>query len=183
VRTLAAAREVASILDGLGIESALIGAMALAAHHYIRHTEDVDLATAVDPFSALSAAADRLRSSGYEVELNAPDAQDPLGGVLNVDRDGIDRIQVVNYFNPYNQLAPVGQEAVRTAAVVPGDTLRVVDLPHLIALKLYAGGRKSQLDVLELLERNPEVSREEIRQVCARFGLDGALAKLLDSLG
>ena len=53
-RTLAAARQVSQILEALGIESALIGALALAAHRYIRYTEDVDLATAVDPVPGLS---------------------------------------------------------------------------------------------------------------------------------
>lgn len=63
--------------------------------------------------------------------------------------------------------------------LVRGMSLPVVDLPHLIALKLYAGGRKSELDVLELLARNPAASRDEIVETCARFGLGDALARLL----
>lgn len=46
----------------------------------------------------------------------------------------------------------------------------MVDLPHLIALKLYAGGRKSELDVLELLSCNPETDLVAVRQLCERFG-------------
>jgi hypothetical protein len=49
-------------------------------------------------------------------------------------------------------------------------SLAVVDLPHLVALKLYAGGRKSMVDVLELLDRNPDADRARIRDLCARFG-------------
>jgi hypothetical protein len=49
--------------------------------------------------------------------------------------------------------------------------LAVVDLAHLIALKLYAGGPKSMLDVTELLARNPDAHRNAIRAVCERFGL------------
>jgi hypothetical protein len=40
-----------------------------------------------------------------------------------------------------------------------------------VALKLCAGGRKSTLDVLEILERNPDADRKKIRDVCVRFGL------------
>jgi hypothetical protein len=181
-RTLDAARQVAALLEELGIETALIGAMALAAHRYIRYTEDVDLATAVDPVTSLGVAVDALRNAGFEAALHLPDAQDPLGGVINIDRDDIERIQVVNFLNPWNDLALVGQEAVRTATLLPGETLRVVDLSHLIALKLYAGGSRSKTDVIELLERNLDAELDEIRQVCGRFGLGAALDELLEDL-
>lgn len=43
------AERVAGIARELGISTAVIGAVALAAHKYVRGTHDVDLATHVDP--------------------------------------------------------------------------------------------------------------------------------------
>lgn len=64
----------------------------------------------------------------------------------------------------------------------PGEP--VVSLPYLIALKLYAGGRKATNDVLELLERNREqLDLAGLRDVCNRHGLGAALEPLLTELG
>jgi hypothetical protein len=56
----------------------------------------------------------------------------------------------------------------------------VVPLPHLVALKLYAGGMKSRADIVELLSRNPDGDMAEIRELCDRWrlrGLDGLIAE------
>jgi len=66
--------------------------------------------------------------------------------------------------------------------LVEGSSLRVVDLPHLIALKLYAGGPKSRLDVMELLARNPALPRSEVAVVCERFGLKDDWERLISEL-
>lgn len=57
-----------------------------------------------------------------------------------------------------------------------GSTLRVPAIAHLIALKLHAVKSqperqgKDMRDVIHLLEMNPAVvSREELRQICARY--------------
>ena len=43
VSLLAAAERIASLLADRGIDAVVIGAAALAAHRYVRHTEDIDL--------------------------------------------------------------------------------------------------------------------------------------------
>jgi len=80
--------------------------------------------------------------------------------VLTVTGEDFDPVQVVNFLNPLSRRRNPGSEAVRTATAgaVAGSPLRLVTLPYLIALKLYAGGYKSRLDVLELLTRNPDAS-------------------------
>jgi hypothetical protein len=66
----------------------------------------------------------------------------------------------------------------------PKSPLRVVGLPYLIALKLYAGGYKSEADVAALLERNREhLDLAGLRDVCNRHGLGAALEPLLTELG
>jgi hypothetical protein len=80
--------------------------------------------------------------------------------VLTVTRDAADPVQVVNYTNPFRSgSGALAESALASAAPEVLGTLAVVDVPHLVALKLYAGGRKSTLDVLELLDRNPDVDR------------------------
>lgn len=182
-QTLAAAEKVAAVLARSGIDSALIGAVALAAHFYPRSTEDVDLAVGVHP-SRLDEVARELRSAGFTADVSAPDAQDPLGGVLRVSGDGTDRIEVVNFCNPPAGGFPALIEAALQDAKPyrDGTTLRVVSLPHLILFKLYAGGPKSKNDVLELLSRNPGLDLDELRALCKRFRLDRKLEAWLRDL-
>ena len=62
----------------------------------------------------------------------------------------------------------------RVIVVVREDSpLKIVPIPHLIALKLYAGGHKSKADIIELLVRNPDLELDEVRSVCAGYGLGG----------
>jgi hypothetical protein len=173
-RTLEVGEQVAQMLTRHGIRSAVIGAMAMAAYNYPRATEDFDLATDADPFAQLPAIAEELKRLGYSVALRLPDAEDSLGGVLDITGPDFDLVQVVNFFNPLApSLGMVGRDAVAAASGTgePGSALRLISLPHLIALKLYAGGNSNVRDVLELLTRNPDVDRQRIRELASRFDL------------
>lgn len=180
--TLANAERVVAEAGRLGISAAVIGALALAVHGYPRATRDLDLAVYVDPFSTFRELADQLRELGWTVELVLPDAEDPLGGVITITGDGFDPIQIVNFCNTLTSSDNPGYDAIESARHrLDSTALPVVDLPHLIALKLYAGGAKSKLDVLELIERNPSASIAEIRDVCQKYGLAASLGALLDA--
>jgi hypothetical protein len=61
-KTLEVAERVAAILGSRGVPSAVIGAMALAVHGYVRATRDFDLATHVHPFLTHVHESDRLQS-------------------------------------------------------------------------------------------------------------------------
>lgn len=181
--TLRVARHVSEILARHQAGAVVIGAMALAVHNYPRDTVDLDLATAIDPLQ-LDPIARELRALGYEVDIHRPDTDDPLGGVLDVRSEDAVLVQVVNFSNP-----PAGGfprlvvDALRNGSpLVPGEPLVVTDLVTLIAFKLYAGGSKSKLDVLELIERNPELDLEELRQRCRTYRLDRMLEPLLQSV-
>jgi hypothetical protein len=173
------AEHIAIVARGLGIETALIGAGALAVHRYVRATKDIDLASSVDPFSDLSRLEEVLRVEGYGVCLTTPDDEDVLGGVLRVwtrvdeEDDPLEPIELVNFNNPFRPRRNPGAEAIRTA--MPLDerpALRCVQLPLLVALKLDAGGRKDLVDVVELLRLNPSADRDEIRELCKKYRLD-----------
>lgn len=182
-RALALAEEIAEILACSGVESALIGAVALAAHRYPRSTEDIDLAIGVEP-RRLEDIALELRRAGFLAEVSLPDAVDPLGGVLRVNAEDTDRIEIVNFCNPPGGGFPALIEAALRDArpYRAGVKLRVVTLQHLILFKLYAGGVKSKNDVLELLSRNPDLDVNELRAVCRRFRVDRRLEAWLREL-
>ena len=170
------AEQVADAAQDLGIPLALIGANALAFHNYVRGTSDVDFATHASQ-AELAALRGVLESAGLNVRFNAPDDEDPLGGMLVVweeeDEDGapVEPVEVVNFDNPYRDRTNPGREAVRTAEPIAGSSMRCVRLPFLVALKLFAGALDDRADVVALLRANPMADREEIRAVCEQYGL------------
>jgi hypothetical protein len=191
---LLAAERVAGILEQMGVEAVVIGALALAAHGYPRSTDDLDLAIGVDP-KELAEIARELQAAGFSADVNPPDEADPLGGVVRVRAEGVDLIELVNFKNPPGGGFPAliemaTREAVAVAlrprmATDPGkpSALRVVTLPHLVLFKLYAGGPKSKTDVLELLSRNPGADLETIRELARRFRMGRRLDAWLRDLG
>lgn len=176
--TLRTAERVAALLAELGVDAVVIGALALAAHDYPRATEDLDLAVAIPP-SRLPDLARALGVERWDVELRLPDVDDPLGGVIDVRAAGADIVQIVNFDNaPGGGFPRLVMEAVRHSLPLEGSSLRVADLFRLVAFKLYAGGRKSTLDVLQLLERN-EVDLDGLRRACLDLGLGDELEEVL----
>lgn len=188
-RTIEVAERIVELLKQNEVQAAVIGAAALAVHLYPRYTEDFDLGINVNPFPKLRRIEEVLTKEGLVVELDFPDADDPLGGVLRVMGDDFERIEVVNFQNPWpgsHDATGLAREALNTADIPlrPGSPLRVVTLPHLVALKLFAGGPKSKADVLVLLEHNREhLNVAELRDVCGRHGLGAALEPVLKELG
>ncbi|MDB4958048.1 MAG: hypothetical protein JWO36_5617 [Myxococcales bacterium] len=172
------AERVAKIALGLNIETALRGAYALAAYHYVRASSDIDLATVVQ-LHQLENLKSAVEDAGFHTSLRTPDDQDPLGGVLTVwersddEGDPIDPVEVVNYLNPYRPQRTPALQAIRNAiSLDEKPALRYPRLSDLIALKLYAGNRGDVADVVELLVRNPNADLDEIRSTCKGFGFD-----------
>lgn len=181
---IALAEQVASIARGLGIETALIGAYALAVHHYVRGSSDIDLASDVllDDLRRLRRA---IEEQGLHSELRSPDADDDLGGVLvvwtRVDEDGdpLEPLDVVNFRNPYRPRSTPATAAIREAVAIPEHpSLRCPRLADLIALKLDAGGRQDVADVVQLLVHNPDADLAAIRQTCVIYGF-GQIEELI----
>ena len=172
------AEKIAALAHGLGIETALIGAAALAVHNFVRATSDIDFATVTDPYVQLPRLQASIEQLGFQTKLNLPDDQDDLGGVLRIwteeteDGDPIEPIDIVNFLNPHRPRSSPALDAVRNAIQLEERPLRCVRLHDLIAMKLDAGGRSDLADVVEVLKRNPTADREEIRATCKRYGFD-----------
>lgn len=185
VAALRLAERVAEAARSLGLETALIGAAALAVHRYTRGTEDIDLAVAVDPQRQLVALDKELSAQGFATRLRMPDDDDPLGGVLTVssgdlaDGDAVDLVEVVNFSNPWRAIRSPARVAIARALPLPGSRLRCVTVEDLVALKLYAGGFQDHADIVQLLARNPEVDLECVRETAAPFDRDHVLERLI----
>lgn len=175
---LDAAERVSSVLSELQTDSVVIGAVALAAHHYVRFTEDLDLAINAES-PAFRAIADALRDQGFQVALREPDLDDPLSGVIDA-QGPFGLIQIINFGQTFPAII---SDAIHdaTLTVRSGSSLRLAPLPHLIALKLYAGGFKSKADIVELLKRNRDADLNEIRTICERYRLPG-LQEILEEV-
>jgi predicted nucleotidyltransferase len=170
----------------LGIETAVIGALALAVHGFVRATSDIDLATAVEVYTKLRGLGQTLEEQGLSVELRTPDDDDPLGGVLVVweqedeEGDPIEPVEVVNFWNPHRPKVTPAARAIRDALPLdPDSSLRYVRLPDLIALKLYADSRRDHGDIVDLLARNPGADLDEVRARAAPFDKSGILEQLI----
>lgn len=70
------AEEVFSILQRHHLDAIVIGAVALATHHYVRQTEDLDLGVNAD-LTTLRDVAVSLCLAGFDAELREPDDADP----------------------------------------------------------------------------------------------------------
>ncbi len=177
---LVAAAKVSEIAAELGIKAVVIGAMALAHRGYPRATEDFDFGTYVDFHTKLRELAECLRGIGFEVKENAPDADDPIDGVLNIrDPSTPGLVQIVNFRTRPGR-------AVVTNAAKSGDAndpFVYVRLAELVALKLYAGSPSDKRDVEAVLEANPDADLEEIRSACRELELEDELEKLLARIG
>lgn len=167
---LVEADRISAILGSCQVPVLVIGAVALAAHRYVRATLDIDLGVNV-AVRDMKGLEERLRTEGYLTVLHEPDGDDPLGGVIDVcGPHGL--IQIVNFGDRFPAVIQDALEG-EVIQVRPDLTLRVIPLPQLVVLKLYAGGVKSLADIVELLRRNPEADLQKIRKVCRKYRLRG----------
>lgn len=175
---LALALRVAAEAKALGIDTALIGAVALAHYGYVRATVDVDFGAACDFARELSPLAARLRALGLHVDVFAPDADDPLAGMLRVrDQPDGDPVEVVNFRRGDSP----GSRAIARAQPSP-DGFSYVALADLVALKLYAGSRFDHEDVVRLLSEQAQLDESELRRVARESNLEPELERVLSRL-
>jgi len=175
---LRVAERIATMLAERNLPVVVVGAVALAAHRYIRFTEDIDLGVNAD-LAQMHGLAEALQAEGYEAALHEPDADDPLGGVIDVSGP-FGLVQVISFENRFPAVIRDALEG-EDIRIRPGSMLRIVPIPQLVALKLYAGGWQSRADIVELLRRNPEVDPDMLRETCRRYRIRG-LDQILDEL-
>lgn len=155
----------------------------MAALGYARQTADIDFAVAMPPpeFAELHG---KLRNAGFDATLSPSDGNDPLGGVITIERAGSLTVQLVNFDNtPGAGFPALVRDALERAQGRTEGVLGVVPrVEDLILFKLYAGGPKSKLDILELLSRVP-ANLDVLRERARGYQLVAELAAVLRALG
>lgn len=181
---LAFAEEAAEVLRRMGFETRLIGATAMAVHGYTRATADIDIAVSAMSLDALRAVAAALAKLGRPTELREPDIDDPLGGLIRIEVDDMVDVDIINFGNPHTGAGRRLGELIVTDEGLPlvPTKLTAVSVSTLILLKLAAGSRFDLLDAAELLERHPELDRNELAAQCNELGLQPYLQRLLETV-
>jgi hypothetical protein len=125
-------------------ECLLVGGMAVAAHGYVRATDDIDLVTRL----ALSEVRQLLRDQGIPAVLRR---RDSLSGAFSLVRGTMEGVE----FDVLPQIVLLDWEQaveLRFSDAV----FKVVDLDGLIRMKLRAQGAQDLMDVAMLLHQHPD---------------------------
>jgi hypothetical protein len=122
----------------------IVGGLAVAVHGYPRATADVDLVSRLP----LPDVRKRLADHGVRAAFRRGDELEGDFDCLKGTLDGIE-------FDILPPLVPIDWPNAVEVPLGGGATLKVVDLPTLIHLKLRAGGPQDVLDVAVLLQHHP----------------------------
>jgi hypothetical protein len=163
--------ELVEALDGLGVQFALIGGLALASHNVIRATKDIDLLT--DSLSADDIDRELIRL-GYRCIHRSDDAGNYLRGDERVDFLYAHR--------------PTARSLLTAAAEfsTPFGNLRVVSLEGLIGFKLQAlvndpSRPQDRADIQALITANrSKLNVTQLREYFRLFGREQLLEELLN---
>lgn len=136
-------------LDQVGVRHALIGAAALAARGVSRATLDVDLLTTDSRVLDLATWRE-VEADGGKVEVRRGDADDPLVGVVRIERPPDRPIDVVVGGASWEDEILARAERLSIGEI----DVHVATAADLVLLKLYAGGMQDRWDVLRLLASN-----------------------------
>ncbi len=130
-------------LEAAGVPHALVGAAALASLGIARSTFDVDLLV-TDRRCLDETFWAGLRQGETTVNVRRGDLDDPLAGVVRVDRAGDRPVDII-----------VGRHAWQARALdrsaPQSEGPAIVLAPDLVLLKLFAGGTQDLWDVEQLL--------------------------------
>jgi hypothetical protein len=135
-----------ALLEGRKIPHALIGAAAMAVRGVSRATVDLDL-LATDRRCLDEETWRDLRAEAVSVEIRQGDADDPLAGVVRLERGDNRPLDVVVGRGAWQD--EVLEHA--TPQTVGGVSVPVVTAADLVLLKLYAGGTQDRWDIQQLL--------------------------------
>jgi hypothetical protein len=155
----------------------------MAVHGYVRATEDIDCAVVAGDPQSLFLAVEEWVPDGFSVAKEYADDADPLGGVASIEGPGIERIDLVNFFNPANPRKTPAARAIEHARPEPTmNGLRIATPEHLIALKLYAGSLADLGDAQRLAEVVEEIDWPLVEALAEEFDLDEPLELLRQHL-
>lgn len=160
-------------LENLDRRWALIGGMAVSARAEPRTTEDLDASLVVDSDREAESLSRDLMARGYRM------ATPPLEQV-EVDRMAMVRLiapgqrteVIVDLFFASSGIEAEVVDAATVLEILPGVSLPVASLAHLLALKVLAGRLKDLADIDSLLRyaesRDIQQAREALELITSR---------------
>jgi hypothetical protein len=132
--------------------NALIGALAVAAHGYIRATDDIDFVSTAEPKEIQA----RLAKAGIASKIRRGDVLE--GDIPSVVYGRADGFRFDVLFPP----VPIDWSRTVVLPLSEGSRLRVVDLDALVRLKLRAGGPQDLIDVVHLVRLHREIEERAL---------------------
>lgn len=172
-----ALRKIVQALDKHQIPYALIGALAVAAHGYVRATKDVDLL--IDwPLPRAKELVGLLEADKVVAEFRKGHFEDPVAGVIRAtvaDADGPISIDLLFPSRAWQR--PI----VSDAEIVDqeGIPVRVARAKDVFLLKLYAGGPQDLLDAAQLYETKDADTKADWKEGATSIGESDAFKRCL----
>jgi hypothetical protein len=149
--------DVAAVLRAARVDSALIGAAALAVHGVSRSTADQDLLV-TDP-QVLEAPFWAGLAASARCDIRRGDADDPLAGVVRITRENERDVDVIVGRHAWQR------ETIDRAVPFGESGIRVVTTADLVLLKLFAGGSQDRWDIEQLLALDTgTATREDVER-------------------
>lgn len=165
---------IGKVLDEAGAKWAVIGAMAVAYHGWVRASLDADALLSLRGSTLdIDQLAERLRSKGFQAEARMGDPGDPLGFVLRIADEAGNQADLIGGIRKlesafWNRVIEESWEGMH---------LRIASAEDLIALKLFAGGPKDLEDAEGVLRvQAGKLDLELVRKLCKGFGARAAKA-------
>lgn len=132
-------RRIALDLTAIGAPWAVVGGLAVSARTEPRFTRDVDVVVAVLDDAAAETFVDVLVGRGYRLGfLTEQDAVGRLATARLIPDDSFEDAVVVDILLASSGIEPETADAATPVELIPGLTVPVAQLGHLIALKLLA---------------------------------------------
>jgi hypothetical protein len=162
--------DILDILQQLGVPAAIVGALAVSYHGVPRSSVDADAAiwlqgtgkNAVDVQNALAA-------SGYKVRLSCGESDDPIAGVLIIEDD---YGNVVDLLIGIRGMDPDAQTRCVSSALLEYP-VRIIGAEDLVGMKLFAGGPQDVSDARGILRTSREsLDFDLLHKVAQRYGAD-----------
>lgn len=146
----------------------LVGGLAVAAHGFVRGTEDIDFAVR----KPLRQVQGELHAQGIDCSLFRGDVLEGDFACLKGQLDGVP-------FDVLPALVPLDWERGVEIALGRQGRVRVVDLDGLVQLKLRAGGPRDLMDVASLVLLHPG-QRGRARELAIAYGVAEKLEHWLE---
>ncbi|MBA3742377.1 nucleotidyl transferase AbiEii/AbiGii toxin family protein [Sporichthya sp.] len=184
----AALTRVTSDLRSVAAEFALVGGFGVSAHTEPRFTRDVDLVVAVSSDDEAESLVHALTGRGYEIVTLIEQYGVGRLGTARLTPPGLSGV-VVDLLFAVSGVEPEIVAAARVAQIMPGLTVPVAGVGHLIAMKLLSRASDrphddADLDALRAVatESDRDVARAAATQISTRgFNRDRDLVALTDA--